>query len=98
VSKNFQTDVGKPAIPLLPASNGSATRYEYGTLTEDFLKALPAKPMSLGEFLCGDSKPARRCRQLGAAYGSISGGAMAEAMKIKYQSPNVPAETPAKKP
>jgi hypothetical protein len=64
-------------------------QYEYGTLTEAFLKALPDKPMSLGESLCGDSKAAKRCRQLGAAYGSIAAGAMLEAMQIKY------AATPA---
>ncbi len=60
--------------------------YEYGTLTEDFLKALPEKPMSAGEMLCGDSKPARRCRQLGVAYGTIAGPALAEAIRIKYQT------------
>jgi len=73
----------------LGAAHGSATRYEYGTLTEDFLKALPPKPMSLGESLCGDSKAARRIRQLGAAYGPVAIGALREAMRIKYQSPNV---------
>lgn len=59
-------------------------KYKFGTLTEEFLKVLPEKPMTVGEILCGDSKPACRCRQLGAAYGTISGGAMMEAMGIKY--------------
>ena len=62
----------------------SGRRYEYGTLTEDFLKALPKKPMSLGESLCGDSKAAQRIRQLGAAYGPVANGALREAMRIKY--------------
>jgi len=62
------------------------SKYIYGTLTEDFLQALPAKPMSLGEALCGDSKAVQRIRQLGAAYGPVANDALREAMRIKYQS------------
>ncbi len=60
--------------------------YEYGTLTEDFLKALPDVPMTPGEWF-GDSKPAKRCRQLSAAYGPIAVGALKEAIRIKYPNP-----------
>lgn len=59
-------------------------KYQYGTLTEEFLKALPEVPMTLSEALLGDSKAAKRCRQLGLAYGSIAQPAMLEAMRIKY--------------
>lgn len=62
------------------------SNFKFGTLTEDFLKVLPDKPMSVGEMICGDSKPAKRCRQLGAAYGPIAGQAMIEAMGIKYKT------------
>ncbi len=60
------------------------TEYQYGHLTEEFLKALPDKQPSVGEFLVGESECAKRCRQLGAAYGSIAQPAMLEAMQIKY--------------
>lgn len=64
----------------------SKATYQYGELTELFLKALPDTPMTLGESLCGSSKSAIRCRRISQAYGSISQFAMAEAMKIKYST------------
>lgn len=57
--------------------------FKYGTLTQDFLDALPGKPMTPAEWF-GDSKAAKRCRQLSGAYGSIAGGALVEACRIKY--------------
>ena len=76
---------------VAPATPCSARHYEYGELTEEYLKALPEKPMSAGEWF-GDSKAAKRCRQLSACYGSISGGALQEAIRIKYSSQNAKTE------
>lgn len=64
--------------------SGAGTRFVYGTLTEDFIKALPDKPMQPADWF-GDSTAAKRIRALSGAYGPISGAALTEAMKEKYR-------------
>lgn len=66
--------------------------YVYGTLTEELLTLLPDQPMSFAEALMGDSKPARRIRQLCAAYGPVSAGALQEAKQIKYTTSPKPSQ------
>lgn len=87
ITGSHQQKKHQPMTDLPPTQN-TKPRYRFGMLTEDFLKALPNEPMTLGEALCGDSKAAKRCRQLSAAYGSISQPAMMEAMRIKYSVPS----------